>query len=201
MALRRAASHITTALAVHQGWKHKSRRQLENVLQIAVSFETLSRSHLKTFRQIHTLAAHLAKPPDHPAPLALRRMRRRVASLITHAICLIAGDPKPVPHHKLWLRKPDLPVLPDLTCVQDILHLPNFQAIRERFRLHRIALAADLDPHGFYERGDVPRRCPCHAELWNKPRDPHRITLSPLWQRALQKTFRIRLPNQLQLSC
>ena len=128
-------------------------------------------------------------------------MRRRVASLITHAQRLIAGDPKPVQHNKLWLRKPNLPVLPDLTCVQDIFHLPNYQAIRERFRLQRIALAADPDPHGFYERGDVPRRCPCHAELWNKPRDPHRITLSPLWQRALQKTFRIRLPNQLQLSC
>ena len=124
VALRRAASHITTALAVHQGWKHKSRRQLENVLQIAVSFETLSRSHLKTFRQTHTLAAHLAKPPDHPEPVAsraanpavaLRRMRRRVASLITHTGCLIAGEPKPVRHHKLWLRKPDLPIAPDFT--------------------------------------------------------------------------------------
>ena len=210
VALRRAASHITTALAVHQGWKHKSRRQLENVLQIAVSFETLSRSHLKTFRQTHTLAAHLAKPPDHPEPVAsraanpavaLRRMRRRVASLITHTGCLIAGEPKPVRHHKLWLRKPDLPIAPDFTCIQDILQLPNYEEIRQKFRLHRIALAADPDPHGWYERGDTPRRCPCHAELWNKPRDPHRITLSPLWQRALQKTFRIRLPNQLQLSC
>ncbi len=233
--LRRAASHATTALAVHQGWKHKSQRQLEIVLHANIASETLSRSHLKTFRQAHTLsqqmptapapgapvasrpksahgepveprAAHPTKSnhpvnPVHPCQTQLRRMRRRVASLITHAIRLIAGDPKPVRHHKLWLRQPDFPIAPDFTCIQDILSLPNYHEITRKFRLHSAPLAAQPDPHGHYAQGEAPRRCPCHADLWAKPQDPHRITLSPLWQRALEKTFRIKLPNPLQLAC
>ena len=245
--LRRAASHATTALAVHQGWKHKSQRQLEIVLHANIVGETLSRSHLKTFRQAHTLShqtpttpvpgapvasrpkpahgapanphpkpAHgepaeprAARPaksnhpvnPVHPCQTQLRRMRRRVASLINHALRLIAGDPKPVRHHKLWLRRPDFPIAPDFTCIQDILSLPNYQEITRKFRLHIAPLAAEPDPHGCYESGDAPRRCLCHAHLWAKPQDPHRITLSPLWQRALEKTFRIKLPNPLQLAC
>ena len=225
VALRRAATHMTTALAVHQGWKHKSRRQLETVLHANIAAETLSRSHLKTLRQAHTLPILLAagqtavvtKPPlpdgreragvrgqsesPHPCKIQVRRMRRRVASLITHARHLIAGKPKPVQHHKLWLRKPDLPEAPDFTSVQDILQLPNFEEIRQKFRLFRAPLAAEPDPHGWYERGDIPRRCRCHAELWEKPQDPHRITLSPLWQRALEKTFRIKLPDAITLRC
>ena len=261
VALRRAASHITTAVAVHQGWQHRSQRQLETVLHVNIAADNLSRSHLKTLRQAHTLAANLslngtqhpvgathasppsqthhdpaapAKQPAHPevpqarprriepraragsyhpiqsnhpvnpvypCKISLRRMRRRVASLINHAVALIAGQPKPVVPHKLWLRKPDLPVLPNLTSIQGILQLPNFEDIRQEFRLFGAPLAADPDPHGFYQRGDIPRRCSCHAELWNKPQDPHRITLSPLWHRALEQTFRIKLPNPLQLTC
>ena len=259
VALRRAATHMTTSLAVHQGWKHRSQRQLETVLHVNIVDETLSRSHLKTLRQAHTLAANLspngtqqpvgathASPPvlpqhnavrptrtttpahgeqpqvrlrriepqaihsikpNHPVNPAdlckttIRRMRRRVASLINHTLLLIAGKPKPVQHHKLWLRRPDFPAVPDFTCIQDILQLPNYQEIRQKFRLHRAPLSAEPDPHGWYQRGDAPRRCRCHAELWDKPRDPRRITLSPLWQRALEKTFRIRLPDALTLTC
>ncbi|MCY4415663.1 MAG: hypothetical protein OXE87_05060, partial [Chloroflexi bacterium] len=233
--LRRAASHATTALAVHQGWKHKSQRQLEIVLHANIVGETLSRSHLKTFRQAHTLSQQMpiapahgepVKPrprtahgepvepratdptksnhpvnPVHPCKTQLRRMRRRVASLITHAIRLIAGDPKPVRHHKLWLRQPDFPIAPDFTSIQDILSLPNYNEITRKFRLHSAPLAAQPDPHGHYAQGDAPRRCLCHAHLWAKPQNPHRITLSPLWRRALEKTFRIKLPNPLQLAC
>ena len=254
--LRRAASHATTALAVHQGWKHKSQRQLETVLHANIVGENLSRSHLKTFRQAHTLSHQIpttpapcaprpkpahgepvephptpapgapvkphpkpahgepvepraARPtksnhpvnPVHPCQTSLRRMRRRVASLITHALRLIAGDPKPVRHHKLWLRQPDFPIAPDFTCIQDILSLPNYQEITRKFRLHSAPLAAQPDPHGHYAHGEAPRRCLCHADLWAKPQDPHRIILSPLWQRALEKTFRIKLPNPLQLAC
>ena len=225
VALRRAATHMTTALAVHQGWRHRSKRQLETVLHANIASETLSRSHLNTLRQAHTLPILLAAgqtavvtklPLPHGRERAgvtwasenprqcktqIRRMRRRVASLITHALLLIAGKPKPVKHHKLWLRKPDLPEAPDFTSVQDILQLPNFEEIRQKFRLFRAPLAAEPDPHGWYERGDIPRRCRCHTELWDQPQDPHRITLSPLWQRALEKTFRIKLPDVLTLRC
>lgn len=208
--LRRAASHAATALAVNAGWNHKSRRQLETALHAAISCDTLSRSHLKTFRQAHTLSAKpplplregagacpaldagvkgIQKPPSnpkskpnhpidpvHPCKLSLRRLRRRVAALIKAAVALIAGQPKPVRHHKRWQRDLYLPVAPDFTSVQDILRLPNFQDIRQRFGLHHIALSAMPDPHGWYARGDTPRRCQCHAELWNRRRTP---TASP----------------------
>ena len=208
-ALRRAASHAVTALAVNAGWKHNSRRQLETVLHAAVSGDTLSRSHLMTFRQVYTL---WATPPAHPepvegcrpvepCPIQLRRMRRRVAALIKAASAIIAGQPKPVRHHKRWQRDPNLPVAPDFTCIQDITRLPNFLDIRQRFRLHRIALSALPDPHGHYAHGDTPRRCQCHAELWNQPQDHKHITLAPPWQKALERTFRIKLPDNLKLAC
>ena len=216
-ALRRAASHAVTALAVNAGWKHKSRPQLETVLHAAISGDTLSRSHLKTFRQAHDMTAN---PPAHPEPvegragkpnhpvhpvypckIALRRMRRRAAALIKAAAAIIAGRPKPVHHHKRWQRDLNLPVAPSFTTVRDIIRLPNFLDIRQRFRLHNVAMETDPDPHGFYQRGDVPRRCPCHADLWNRPRDDHRITLSPPWRHALEKTFRLKLPNPLVLTC
>ena len=228
-ALRRAATHAVTALAVNGGWKHKSRFQLETVLHAAISSDTLSRSHLKTFRQIHDLPQALslrgakrrgnpdANPPAHPelvegcpsvegchpvepCPATLRRLRRRVASLIKAVAALIAGNPRPVRHHKRWQRKSDLPDLPRLTYVRQILSLPNYEDIQDKFRLHHIPLDTDPDPHGFYRRGAAPRPCPCHADLWNRPRDEHRITLSPPWRHALEKTFRVTLPNPLILA-
>ena len=244
VALRRAATHAVTALAVNAGWKHKSRFQLETVLHAAISSDILSRSHLKTFRQIHALPQPLslrgakrrgnpaaptlslraqrgnlaAKLPAHPEPVegcpsvegchpvepcpsTLRRLRRRVASLIKAVAALIAGNPKPVRHHKRWQRKPDLPDLPRLTHVRQIMSLPNYQDIQDKFHLRRIPMDTDPDPHGHYERGDLPRYCSCHADLWNRPRDEHRITLSPPWRRALEKTFRVTLPNPLILAC
>ena len=175
-ALRRAATHAVTALAVNAGWKHKSRFQLETVLHAAISSDTLSRSHLKTFRQAHDLPQTLslraqrgnpaastmslrprarhgggnpaAKPPAHPelpqvrlrwvegchpvepCPTTLRRLRRRVASLIKAVAALIAGNPRPVRHYKRWQRKPDLPDLPRLTHVRQIMSLPTTRTFR-----------------------------------------------------------------------
>ena len=93
-----------------------------------------------------------------------------------------------------------LPATPDFTSIQDILSLPNYNETSRKFRLHSAPLAAEPDPHGHYARGEAPRRCLCHAHLWAKPQDPHRIALSPLWQRALEKAFRIKLPTPLQLA-
>lgn len=209
-ALRRAATHAITALAVHQDWPHKSRRQLEIALHANIASANLSYSHLTTLRQVHTspYACDVPTRPPGADPLQgrasdpaleLRRLRRRVASLITDVNALIAGNPPLVHYHKLWLRKPDFPVLPQLIYVQQIFALPNFSEIRQKFRLAGIGMDTDPDPHGFYSRGDQPRRCPCHADLWDRPRDEHRITLSPPWRHALEKTFRIRLPNPLIL--
>ena len=82
---------------------------------------------------------------------------------------------------------------------QQILDLPNYSEIRRKFRLGGVGMDTDPDPHGFYSRGDQPRRCPCHADLWDQRRNPNRITLSPPWRHALEKTFRVRLADPLVL--
>ena len=209
-ALRRAATHITTALAVHQDCKHNSHRRLEYVLHANIAYDALSRSHLKTFRQVNLLPG-LLDPARPPPPRAgsprrwrhnqLRRMRRRVASMISDTTLLIEGVPRPVKHHKLALREPDLPPPPYFSHVRDILQLPNFLEIRNRYRLNSAAMDTEPDPHGMYARGQDPRRCTCHAHLWNRRKNPNYIILSPLWRRALEKTFRMRLPPNLKLPC
>ena len=208
--LRRAATHVVTALAVHQDWPHKSRRQLEMALHANIASANLSYSHVKTLRQVHTSPYACGAParPSGAEPLQgrasdpaleLRRLRRRVASLIKDVNAVIAGNPPPVHYHKFELRKPDLPDLPQLTYLQQILALPNFSEIQQKFRLADVGMDTDPDPHGFYPRGDQPRRCRCHADLWDRRRDTDRITLSPPWRHALEKTFRVRLPNPLIL--
>lgn len=210
-ALRRAASHAATALAVHYGCKHNSRLRLEFALHVALADQNLSRSHLKTFRQSCSLPAFISagKAPSPGESLwasskfTLRRMRRRVSAMLTAVAALLKGQPEPVRYHKLSLRKPNRPRLPDLVTAADILNLPNYQEIRSRFNLHGAPLAAEPDPHSWYDRGQPPRPCSCHRHLWDQhaASDEYRITLSPLWRRALEKTFRVNLPPQLQLSC
>ena len=218
-ALRRAASHITTALAVLGQWKHRSQRQLEQVIHVAISCDHLGRTHLKTFRQAHRLSLSMAsgsmssgltasgtrgrfrrsrtgpRTRDTDPGIPLRRMRRRVASLITHIVAILVGQPRPVQRRVSWRSQLKQPAPVRFSHVQDILGLPDFTMIRQRFRLERIPLAGEPDPHGWYERGTAPSRCSCHAELWDKPRNPNRITLSPPWRKALENTFRITPPQ------
>ena len=267
-ALRRAASHVATALAVHYDCKHNTRRRLEFALHVAIGDQHLSRSHLKTLRQTYSLSQRLATQPARPNPAAptprpepvagrraagwsrpasggspssrpsspssrpsspsflrkqestaaghaasdhpahpckndLRRLRRRVASMLTAVSAFLKGEPKPVRYHKLWLRKANFPVLPTLNHVRDIMTLPNYDEILSRFNLIGAPMAEEPDPHGSYHRGQPPRRCSCHRDLWNKyaSGNANRFTLSPLWRHALEKTFRTKLPEQLQLAC
>ncbi|MXZ92232.1 MAG: hypothetical protein F4W95_01350 [Chloroflexi bacterium] len=209
-ALRRAASHAATALAVHCGCKHSSRRRLEFPLHVAVADRRLSRSHLKTFRQTHSSFPRKSGPVPDTRPesrgvegITLRRLRRRVAAMLTAVAAFLNGQPKPVRYHKLYLREPNRPVLPDLAAISQILNLPNYAEIRRRFNLTGAPLAAEPDPHGWYDHGQPPRPCSCHRDLWDQHEagDENHITLSPLWRRALEKTFRTRLPDQLQLTC
>ncbi len=200
VALRRAFTHALTAVAVHDGHNHNSRRQLGHVMQSNILRERLKRDHLKTFRQVHSLADHLASADRSGDPaVTLRRMRRRVASFIIDCAAVIAGQPKPVQPHKRWLRDPDHRRPDSFETAQDILSLPNLDHIRRRFNLAHIPLAAQPDPHGWYRYGMTPRPCSCHRELWEFPRDESSIILSPLWRRALEKTFWIKLPDPLQL--
>ena len=123
--------------------------------------------------------------------------------MLTDVAAFLKGQPKPVHHHKFFLRKPHLPPLPDLSHVSHIINLPNYAEIRSRFNLLDAPLEAAPDPHGAYDRGQPPRPCPCHQDLWDKHQagNPNRVTLSPIWRRALEKTFRVKLPDQLQLTC
>ena len=218
-ALRRSASHITTALAVLGQWKHRSQRQLEHVLHAAISCDDLGRSHLKTFRESHRLSLSLSsglgaapmrsrtvprtvpRTGESDPGIPLRRMRRRVASLIKHAVRILVGQSKPVKRNVPWRSRLQQPVPGPFTSVHDVLGLPDYSFIRQRFRLERVPLAGEPDPHGWYERGLAPRRCQCHAELWDKPQDPNRITLASPWRNALEKTFRIKLPDPCILAC
>ena len=192
--LRRAATHVITALAVHQGWpiSHKSRRQLGIALHANIASANLSYSHLTTLRQVHT-PPHACAVPTRPSgaeplhssgrasepALELRRLRRRVASLAKDVNAVIAGKgcPPPVHYHKLWQRKPDLPDLPQLTSVQQILALPNFSEIRQKFRLAGVGMDTDPDPHGFYSARrpapalPVPRR-PLGQDARPQPHHP-----------------------------
>ena len=165
--------------------------------------QRLSRSHLKTFRQTCSLPTAIAAQTGPAVGTTLRRLRRRVAAMLYAVAAFLNGQPKPVHYHKLWLRKPDRPLLPDLRAARDILTLPNYAEIRTRFDLSRAPLATEPDPHGWYDLGQPPRPCPCHQDLWDRHNATaeRRITLSPLWRRALEKTFRTKLPDQLQLSC
>ena len=200
VALRRALTHALTAVAVHDGHGHNSRRQLGHVMQSNILRERLQRDHLKTFRQVHSLADHLASAHRSGDPaVTLRRMRRRVASFIIDCAAVIAGQPKPVRPHKRWLRDPDHRRPYAFETTHDILSLPNLDHITRRFNLSHIPLAAQPDPHGWYRYGMTPRPCSCHRELWEFPKDESCIILSPLWRRALEKTFWTKLPDPLQL--
>ena len=217
-ALRRAASHAITALAVHWNRQHNTKRRLETAIHHGVHDGCLSRSHLKTFRQTHTRPRHLtaASPtpaftplrppagrarPSRPASAPLRRMRRRVAALIKAGIAILAGQPQPIRHHQRRLRQPNRTLTPTFATVQDILNLPNYAQIQAQHHLTNTPLAARPDPHGWYEKGFTPPPCPCHPETRGLPKDETTLTLSPLWRQALQQTFRLNLPNNLQLAC
>ena len=106
-ALRRAASHAATALGVHTGFRHNTRRRLSFGLQAAIMTGRFSRSHYKTFRQTCTLEAAL-QAPDSPvaakAAFAVRRLRRRVSAFINAVAALLDGGAKVVRPAQRWLR-------------------------------------------------------------------------------------------------
>ena len=102
-AMRRSASHAAAALAVNLGMRHNSRRRLEIALHAYISSGQLSRSHVKTFRQVHAFPQYLAAAETRAATriggrgCPLRRLRRRVAVLLKDVEAIVAGNPRPVP--------------------------------------------------------------------------------------------------------
>ena len=207
-ALRRSACHAATALAVHAGMPHNTRRRLEIALHAYVAQGQLSRSHIKTFRQLHSFPEYLASAAARPGKTIggrgcpLRRLRRRVAALLNDVTAIIAGNPRPVRYAQRWLR--GLPPCPErvpvsaIVSVRDILDLPNYQAIRTEWELEHVPLLRVPDPHGWYQRGAIPSPCPCHPETWKSPTDiDKRFPLSPIWKRVLEHVLGIPVPDVL----
>ena len=106
-ALRRAASHAATALNIHAGFRHNTRRRLSFGLQAAIMTGRFSRSHYKTFRQTCTLEAALQAPDSAvaaKAAFAVRRLRRRVSAFINAVAALLDGGAPVVRPAQRWLR-------------------------------------------------------------------------------------------------
>ncbi len=130
---------------------------------------------------------------------SLTRLRRRAAAFLKAANAIIAGQPLPVRPTQRYLRKPHEISPPTFYSVRDITNLPNFAKIRSHFRLPN-ELAAKTDPHGHYEfLRQEPVPCYCHPKPRKITTNSAFITLSPLWRRALEKTFHIKLPTPLPL--
>ena len=246
-AIARCISHSATALAENRPFWHRSPRQMEGALRWYVRDGDLSRSHVKTFREIYN-SPHLPKSKHHTTHnshanthhrqntthidatqanndgntrrrqnvthindtqanthhqrntfTSLTRLRRRAAAFLKAANAIIAGQPLPVRPTQRYLRKPHEISPPTFYSVRDITGLPNFAKIRSHFRLPN-ELAAKTDPHGHYEfLRQEPVPCYCHPKPRKITTNSAFITLSPLWRRALEKTFHIKLPTPLPL--
>ena len=77
--------------------------------------------------------------------------------------------------------------------------LPRLNEIVASHNLEGAPYARRPDPHGFYDRGQTPPPCPCHPLRLGKHNDGPTVELSPLWQRALQKTFRVPFPDSIPI--
>lgn len=197
-AIARAASHAATALALHRQTRHNSHRQLQWAVQSYV-FDELGHGHLKTFREACDLPRRISSQPATDAHRVLLRLRRRTKSFLKAVNAIVAGQPLPIHQTRRSIRKPHEPAAPHFATLRDITTLPNFLEIRNRFRLHNSSFAAKTDPHGWYQSGRDPRPCPCHPRPRNASKNPDYIILSPLWRRALAKTFHLKLPDPLHL--
>jgi hypothetical protein len=75
--------------------------------------------------------------------------------------------------------------------VSEIIALPDYKDIAAAHHLVGAPLSRRPDPHGFYARGETPPECPCHPVPLPMRDDRDAIELSPLWKRALERTFRV----------
>ena len=207
--LRRSVSHAATALAVHVGMSHSSTRRLELALHAAISSGQLSRSHVKTLRQVYDLPAFLASTASGDAEhiggpgCPLRRLRRRAAALLKDVRAITAGQPRPVRYHKRWLRGLPSRLHPrgsePIASVRDILDLPNYRQIVADWDLEDVPIMRRPDPHGWYELGRQPLPCSCHPETTRMPSDAAgRFPLSPIWRRVLERELGTPVPEVLR---
>lgn len=193
-ALARAASHGATAAAVHESRLQRlTRRKLTNWLFALAGAGRISNGQVRAFRNIYHLPARLAAANPGDAWRLSRRARNRVAALIRSLEAAVAGRPVGV-----RASRPPLPARrPAPMSVRDIVAHPDYREIAEKHGLADAPLARRPDPHGFYPRGLTPPPCGCHRQPLPARDGGTTIDLSPLWQRALERTFRVTYPDTI----
>ena len=197
-ALARAASHSATAAMFHRGLlRRATRRILTNTLFALAWDGRVSNGAVRTFRQIYDLPRRLASADPDEARRLCRQARNRVSALIRSVEGAIAG--RPVTGR--GRRPPRPPWRPMPRSMTDIMALPDYKDIAEAYGLAGSPLARLPDHHDFYARGLTPRPCPCHPADLSRRGDPSSIELSPLWKRALERTFRVKFPDTIPVYC
>ena len=193
-ALARAASHAATAAVVERNWVHRyTRRRLTNYLFVMAAEGRISNGGVRTFRRIYDLPRWLAEADPREAQRLCRQARNRVAMLIRSIAGAISG--RPVTGRGRRPVRPPRRQAPQ--SVAEIIALPDYREIAAANGLINAPLARRPDPHGFYPRGLTPPPCGCHPENLDLRREPSAIALSPLWKRALERTFRVKLPDTI----
>ncbi len=195
-ALARAASHAATAAVVQEGcFRRLTRRRLTNHLFSLAWQGRISNGGVRTFRNIYRLPDQLAAAEPGQRQRLSRRARNRVAMLVRTVEGALSG--RLVTGRAR--RPPPPPSRPVPRSLAEIMALPDYPEIARAHGLSRSPLARLPDPHNFYARGLTPRPCPCHPADLSHRGDPASIALSPLWQRALERTFHVKFPDTIPL--
>ena len=186
-ALARAASHAATSALFHCALlRRPTRRKLTNTLFMLADAGQISNGGVRIFRSIYRLPDQLAAALPIQRQRLSRRARNRVAALIRAVEGAVAGRPTSGRGRR---NRP--PRRPAPTCVPEIIALPDYKEIAKAHNLVGAPLSRRPDPHGFYARGQTPPECPCHPVPLPMRDDRDTIELSPLWKRALERTFRV----------
>ena len=196
-ALARAASHAATAVVVHEtDSRRRTRRKLTNQLFALAAEGRISNGGVRAFRNIYGLPHRLARAHPSEAQRLSRQARNRVAVLVRSVAGALSGRlvtgrarrPAPPP----WRPAP--------RSVSEIIALPDYRELARAHNLEGAPLAKRPDPHGFYDRGQEPPRCPCHPVKLPLRESGDTIELSPRWRRALERAFRVPFPHTLPIS-
>ena len=196
-ALARAASHAATAAMVHEtDFRRLSRRKLTNWLFALACEGKISNGVVRTFRNVYDLPRRLAAAEPREAERLSRQARNRIAMLVrsvegAFSGRLVTGRGR---------RPPRPPWRPAPRSVSQIIALPDYREIARAHNLEGAPLAKRPDPHGFYDRGETPPPCPCHPVKLPLREEGDTIELSPLWKRALERTFRTPYPDTIPIS-
>ena len=198
-ALARAASHAATSAVAARNWIDRcTRRRLTNYLFLLAAEGRISNGGVKAFRNIYDLSRRLSEAADpREAQRLCRQARNRVSALLRSLEGAIAG--RPVTGRGRRPSPPPSRPLPQ--SMAEIMALPDYPEIAEAHGLSQSPLARLPDPHNFYARGLTPQPCPCHPADLSHRGDPATIELSPLWKRALEKTFHVKFPDTIPVRC